>query len=510
MPSATPVTITLSSPYGPAAYTVFVGDQGEVNGVESAAGHLPETVFRLTYGERWEAARAHFQDLAALLVFQAEAAVGLSDPPAEFKALRKKFRDVELPATDAPHRQRMHLWRANPAFTPALFRQAKLPRAMSALHQTLTGTDDPGRFRVLAPWLFALLPFLYDVGEREAAYHNLALMRTQGTREFLFGELERPGRHIYATGLLRSLRHFRSEEDLQRLLDLYPWLKSEAGLMTEYMALLGRFPDARVHERLLTILNDFPAQATDVLRTLREADHPDAYAVIRERFDEETDVRVLDQLAELTNDAPDPTRRVSLEEMNTKMATPIFSEGPPVTWPQGLGVHWSRLVTEAGPEEVLAEVEKYLHRPEPRLQRNALLQLKNWAKRQPFPPALPPAVEDRLRELISARFDKIFTVALDIVAAVIPSLARPDEMVDALLRHSLVSRYRLMDAAALKKAALQPDLRERQLSFYLDAITGATTAAELERVGRIIPYVNFLNARLELEKKLAEQKDKMK
>jgi len=197
MPPDVIANITLSSPYGPAAYTVTLTNQGEVTKVESAAARLPETVFRLTYGERWEYARAYFQDLVALLPFQAEAAAVLTDPPAEFKAIRKAFRNVEFTDDDAPHRRRALLWRANHNFTPALFRQKKLPRALVKMKETLVEMEDPGPYRVLEPWLFALMPFVIDVKERETLYRCLALMRSPTTREFLFGELERPGRHIY-------------------------------------------------------------------------------------------------------------------------------------------------------------------------------------------------------------------------------------------------------------------------------------------------------------------------
>lgn len=509
MPQPTTAAITLPTPFGPAAYTVHLTDQGEVTSVDSAAARLPEMVFQLTYGERWEAARAHFQDLANLLPFQAEAAVMLADPPAEFKLLRRAFRNIELAETNAPHRQRAELWRANPAFTPALFCQKKMARALSAIRTSLSKTDNPTPYRVLEPWLFALLPLVAEVAEREALYHILALMRTAATRDFLFGELERPGRHIYASSLLRSLLHFQAESDLERLLELYPWLRDESGLMADYMALIGHFPDPRVHELLTIILDAFPHLASDVLRGLKQAKHPAPYAIIRARFERETDGRLVDQLAELTNAAPDPDLRVSLTEMNAKMATPTFIDGPPVTWPQSLGTNWNSLVARASAEDVLNEVSQYFPRPEPRLQRNALLQLQGWAKAQKFPPALPPEIEARLRELISARFDKIFTVALDIAAVVMPSLARPDLMVDALLEHSLVSRYRLMNAAALKKAAEQPELRERQIDFFERAINTAKNADELDSIVRIIPYVNFLGVRDELGKLVTRRRSGM-
>jgi len=195
--------------------------------------------------------------------------------------------------------------------------------------------------------------------------------------------------------------------------------------------------------------------------------------------------------------------------MNAKMATPSFTEGPPVTWPQGLGSYWDQLVRKATTEEILAEVEKYLHRLEPRLQRNALLQLQTWAKNQKSPPALPPAIEARLRELINARYDKTFTVALDIAAIVMPSLAHPESMVGILLEHSLVSRYRLMNAAALKKAAEQPELKQQQITFFHRAIENAKNIDELNAIKRVIPYVNFLGVRLELEKQVGKRMQKL-
>jgi len=86
-------TITLNTKeYGPTGFEVEIDQAGEVLSVNSAAAQLPEMVFRITYGDRWESAREHFQRLAENLKYRVEAAAWLNDVLPEYKLLRRAFR----------------------------------------------------------------------------------------------------------------------------------------------------------------------------------------------------------------------------------------------------------------------------------------------------------------------------------------------------------------------------------------------------------------------------------
>lgn len=504
-------TLTLPTPdFGPAGFSLSVGEDGAVERTEAAATGLPEAVFRLTYGDRWVAARTYLTGLVEVVRFRAEVALWLSDPPAEYKLLRRAFRkvypDAEPPglADSGEQRQRVAWWLAHPRLHPALFGQQRAPAAFRRLFALLREGGVPTDY--VAPWLFALLPVSPEVDDRRTVYRAIGLLGTERARDYLFGELEQAGRHPYSTALLRALPPLAHPDNQARVLNLYDRIGAERELMEDYLLLLRRLPAGpEVFTVIDRILDRHPSEAVYVLTALRELGHPTPAAVIRQRFDRETDPRLLDQLAELTAESDDPAVRVDLATMNARLDDPAFTAAAPVTWPQMLWQHWLHLLDEAPSELVLDLVARYLVRPEPLLQRNALLQLRRWVHRREFPPALPPVVEERLRELVDARVDKISTVAVDILGLTMTSLADPTAATDVLLRHSLVSRYKLMDFAALKKSATLPGLRQRQLDYFLREITTAPTAERLAQLKRTLPYLSYLKAREELTRAVADR-----
>lgn len=493
-------TVTLpTEDYGPVGFALAVSATGEVTNVVPATAALPEAVFRLTYGDRWEDARAYILALAENLVFRAEVAIWLSGPPAEFKLLRRAFRktypDAPPPAVadTADYRRRAAFWLANPAAQPVLFVQKKVLRALTTLGKTIPAAKTNA---ALVPWLYSLLPLYQNVGIRRAIYALMAQTKLPEMADYILSELERSGRHPYASGLLGGCHFLDPKVYGERMLGLYAWIGEERELMSSYLHLLGKLGKDG-WEQIIQILDDHPSEAAVVKTALLEAGHPAPSVPLRERFEREYNLLLIDQLAELTARSTDPDVRVSLEDMNARMDDPAFLKAAPVTWPQSLWSYWASLLDAASDPEVLDIVGRYLPRPEPFLQRNALLQLRRWAKRRPFAPALPPDVEERLRELVPSRIDKISTVAVDILGLAMPSLADPAAATDVLLKHTLVSRYRLMDFAALKKAAELLGLRERQVAFFRERIAAASPA-ELANLKRIIPYLTYLGAKEEL------------
>jgi len=510
--------LTLPTPYGPAGYRVIIAPDGRVTDVQLATNGLPEAVFRLTFGDRWEEAREYFSRLAENVPFQVELA--LHRPPASgpLAKIGEAANELDLPdlggelppfdAGEPEHVRRLRLLATNAAFHHAVYLTPdRVTQALDRLTNPPRKTDAGVRpyFASLEPWLLSLTGLLTG-RELVAAWVALGYLRTPTARDRIFQELERPGRHIVADALLRGLAPYKEEGDKERFRALYPGLRGHADLSERFLKLLAGKKGPASMTLALEILGDHPRAAALVLKVLRVNNHPDAVGALRAQFDREEDYFVLDYLAGIINDNQPGRHAVGPAEMNAKLATEHFTDGAPVTWPQMLEPNWTKLVLAAPAEEIFTIVEDYLARKEPRLQRNALLQLKTWAKAQTIAPALTPEIERRLREAINSRYDKISTVALDVVAETMPRLECPLEMTKVLLAHLLTSRYRLMDAAALKKAAADPELKAFQVQHLEKEIAATTDPGKLDAIEKTLPYLRFLGVREDLKKQIAHQR----
>ena len=501
-------TITLNTKeYGPTGFEVEINQEGEVLRVASAASQLPEMVFKITYGDRWEAAREHFQHLADNLKYRIEAAAWLNDVLPEYKLLRRAFRKAYPDAVPqrgdaAPlHAQRANFWLANPAARPAVFLQKKVYSGFGAIAQLLKqGAVNPD---ALEPWLFSLINLLHDVSDRKEVYHLLGLLGTPSASEFLFSELERPGRHPYSTGLLNAIEALSSPKTTQRILDLHPSFADDWQQLQEYLKVVAGLRGEEVHRVIVSILHRHSSLAAEAFAALKATNHPAPEAVIREKFDAEKSLHFFDLIAELIDHAP-AAIRVGLTEMNAKVDSPSLNAAAPVTWPQMLPPNWAKMVQNADETTLFGLVADYLDRSEPWLQRCALLQLDTWIQAQSQPPSMPLAVEQRMRQLISSRHEKVYTVILNIAEKVFPQLAEQGLMVDTVLRHARTSGYRLMNAAVLKKAAQRPPLKVQQIKRLRTAIFRAS-AEELDSLKRLIPYFRFLGIGDELKKLVGER-----
>ncbi|MFT6512968.1 MAG: hypothetical protein ACJAX1_001540 [Neolewinella sp.] len=309
--------------------------------------------------------------------------------------------------------------------------------------------------------------------------------------------MERPGRHPYATGLLGAVQELAIPENTGRILGLHDSLADDMGQVKDYLKVVGRLQGGDVHLVILAILHRHPALAGEVLEALRSSGHPTPGTAIRERFNQEENLFLLDLIAELIDAEPEGIR-VSLKDMNVKIDSPVLNTAAPVTWPQMLGPNWTKLVLAVKPNEFFSLISQYLQRKEPWLQRNALLQLNVWVQAQTNMPPIPLTIEERMRELISSRYEKVYTVALHITEQLFDWLSEPELMVDAVLAHAPTSNYRLMNVAALKKAAQNPVLKERQITSLRSAFRDASSREEIIQLERLIPYLRFLGVREEL------------
>jgi hypothetical protein len=496
--------------FGPTGFEVELNAEGEVLRVSSAAAQLPEMVFRITYGDRWEYAREHFQRLAENLKYRVEAAAWLNDALPEYKLLRRAFRKTYPEAqlqtgTQAPlHAQRATFWLNHPEARPGLFLQKKRYSGFGAIAKLLKqGKVNPN---ALEPWLFSLISLLDAPEDRSEVYHLIGLLGTSSASEYLFSELERPGRHPYSTGLLNAVREVASPENSQRILDLHPFFAKEPEQLREYLKVVSRLRGQGAHAVIISILDRHSSLASEAFAALKSTNHPAPGAAMREKFNQEESLHFFDLIAEIIDEEPEGVR-ISLAEMNAKVDTPTLNAAAPVTWPQMLGPYWAKLVKTADEATLLHLVSDYLGRNEPWLQRCALLQLDTWIQAQASPPAIPLELEQRMRQLVRSRYEKVYTVVLNIAEKIFDRLAERGLMVDLVFQHARTSRYRLMNAAVLKKAAGNPILKEQQIALMRTALAEAS-AEELPNLKSLIPYLRFLASK-ELFRKLAGERQEV-
>jgi hypothetical protein len=507
-------TVQLTTPHGPAGFQVTFTERGEIVKVVSAAAQLPESVFRLTHGDNWETVRAYFEDLTNYLpcplefiIWKRKQFPGYQDLQEAFDPHRPEALNEEGPLP--PWRVRAEFWRKRSTNEQKLLLLlAQNPKNELTQLSRKANTDKlfgPDNATVLEPWLRALIPLL-DGEILLPAFELLGNLHTASAREHVFTQLELPGRHIAAKGLLKGLASYNDQASKQRFLTLYPSLSGHRDLLELYLEMLLKFQGDDVVNQALQVLDDHPEQALEVYRILSTNDVPDPVAPLITRFEREDNYFVLDLLLGVINRFAALDSGISLADMNEKVASEHFTDTPPVTWPQLLEKNWLKLVKETLLQRALETIENYLKRPEPRLQRNALLQLKALVKSDTPPQALPLSIELRLGELVDSRFDKISTVAIDIIGEQMDRLANPAAMVDVLVRHSLHSRYRLMNVAALKKAARQPELSAQQKAFFLNTIETAEGDPTLDNLERILPYFRFLGVEETLKEALSTRR----
>jgi hypothetical protein len=507
-------TVHLTTPHGPAGFQVTFTERGGIVKVESAAAQLPETVFRLTHGDNWETVRDYFEDLTIYLRYPLEFVLwerkqfpGYQDLLAHFAARRPEAINEEGPL--APWQQRAKFWKErNTDEQKLLLLLAQNPKTELTLLARKASTDQqfgPNNASVLEPWLRALLPLL-DGETLLPTYELLGSLHTASAREHVFAQLELPGRHIAAKGLLKGLATYRDQASQQRFLALYASLSGHRDLLELFLKMLLQFRGEDVVNLALQILADHPEQALEVYHLLTANDVPAPVAPLIARFNQEENYFVLDLLLGVINQFTPLGAGISLAAMNNKVATEHFTDTAPVIWPQLLEKNWLKLVVDTPRDQRLEVIENYLNRPEPRLQRNALLQLRALVKATASPPVLPVNIEARLRELVASRFDKISTVAIDIIGESMDGLNDPASAVEVLARHSLHSRYRLMNVAALKKAARHPELRTQQKTFFLHVIAAAEGSPALDNLARILPYFRFLGVEEELKEALLNRR----
>ncbi len=497
--------LTLSTPYGEATFGLEITQEGQVIVSALPLAGLPDSVFKLTYGHDWEEAQEYFQDLGTTLPYRIGAALFAADSLAELHALVWSFRETYPEA--APGTPYSVFWRDH----------AEWITLFSLNEQQLTAALDRFRQRAhhqdLAVFGSYLLPYflrLFPVATHRTTvllYAALGALGTEPARDYLLSELESEGRHPFTAKILQALIGFEDADTAARLFAVYTAGKFDVEGLEAHLKTVSRFGATQAGNHVEIILADHPEQVALVVAALLALDYSAARTagLVRQAFEGPQQYRDLDRLLRATNGLGRAESYVDLAAMNARAEEPAFLELPPVNWPQQLEEGWADLVLTTLPSAALQVIGDYLLRPEPRLQRNALLQLKALLQKHPPQAPLHPAIEDRLRQLVASRFDKVSVEVLNVLGRRELPLHDRAATLDAVLGVSIGSRYRFVVLTALRRIGNTPELKARARRYLVEQIEGAGDPNRREQIASLLPFVEkYLGDVASLRQQLAD------
>ncbi len=498
--------LTLPTPYGEATFGTQIYPHGNVRVVSLPLGGLPPSVFKLTYGNEWEAAGKYFRDLAATLPFRIRASLAARANPPELSGLIAGYR-AEFPES-TPGSDYARFWAGHAEWTKLFsFDEEDLHAALDRFRQRGVHHDLSCFSPFLLPYLLTLFP---TASHRTAVllYATIGTLGTVSARDYLLEELESEGRHPFTSKILRALTNFRDEQTARRLFAVYAADKFDGDGLEAHLLTVSRFGPDLAGQHVESVLPDHPEQVDHFVVALREMNYAPARIarLLREAFQQPREYPDLDRLLLATNGLDLQDARIDLAAMNARVDDPDYLDLPPVNWPQQLEVGWTQLVLATPPPEALAVIGAYLLRPEPRLQRNALLQLKVLLQEHPVSEPLPLALEERLRQLVASRFDKVYVEALNVLSRRDLRLHDRASTLDAVLAVSIGSRYRFVVLTALRRIGHSRELKERARKYLAEQIDGSTTDHRLEQIAGLLPFVEkYLGDVTLLRKQLSER-----
>ncbi|WP_116105445.1 hypothetical protein [Lewinella sp. IMCC34191] len=477
--------ITLPTRYGEATYTFGLDDSGRLRVITTPLQGMPDTVFQMTYGHDWPTVKAYFEDSGQLLPDWATAYLDALDPPGQLLPICIHYKREQSVET----RRIASFWSGHEGYRDAMHPDmVRRNRMLSKLTGGESRSFLTKATSILEPYLFRLADAA-TLGSVAEAYRLLGALGTAAGRDRLLQELERGGRHPYARHLLFGLEFHRDDEVLERLTKVYHGGNIADDDLPAVLRLLNGYPGSKTQAFATEILNDHPYLASGIVDVMRSIglEDKEIRPIFLASFESEKEYHHLDVLVRALNDLSTPS--LSLEAVNLRAAAPEFLDVPPVNWPQQLEPGWTALVKDTPLDRVFDVVGSYLSRPEPRLQRNALLQLKVAVQRPENGGRLPPKIEQRLRELLASRYDKVYVEVLNLLGNRRVECNAPLPMVRAILQLSIGTRYRIVILKALRRVGDFPRAREETRQFITEAVNTTDTTQRLEHLSALLPYL---------------------
>ncbi|MCP9235403.1 hypothetical protein [Lewinella sp. JB7] len=500
--------LTLATRYGDATFTLRIAADGSVELTGLPLEGLPESVYKLTYGQQWTAVRQHFRALGRILPDRLSANLGNERPPTDLAAAVTAFNERFPQPRELTAFARF--WAGHPK-QASLFstESGRVTAALDAFRQRGQQRNVSHFGPFLQDYLKKLLP-LADHRTTVLIYAAIGALQTEEARNFLLQQLESEGRHPFSTKILRALTFARDPDTFHRLAAVYRSGKFGAEEVLQHLQFLGRFGREIALDHVMELLADYPAEAEAVGRTLGDlglAEDEIADLLIGE-FKRQSAYPALDPLLRAINRRQVPGHGIGLREMNEKVDHPRYLDLPPVNWPQQLEEGWKELVAATELSEAYAVVGSYIERSEPRLQRNALLQLKVLRARDGAGTVLPLPIERRLRELVSSRYDKVYVEVLNILGGSPFVLAERKKMLLAILNVSIGSRYRFVVLNALRTVGDADALRQFSRAYYGREIATAPPQSDrLQQMAGLLPYLDkYLGDTQELQQALSQRR----
>ena len=481
-------SLRLPTRYGEATYTLAADTNGSVTLIASPLAGMPAAVYQLTYGKRWRDVRTHFDQLGETLVYRVAAVLHSNRAPAHLTSLAEAYRSRFPEATATAYGE---FWSRHPKQMKLFaLEERTLNGALDALRQRGQQRDISDFNPHLLPYLRSLLP-LASHATTVAVYSLIGQLGSKEAGEYLLGQLEAEGRHPYTAQLLRALEKYTDNATLQRLILIGEQAEFDREELSRYLRGMDRFATAPAADHLFSLIGRFPDAAEDIAASLQALGIPrgEIAAALRAQFDREVDYRPLWELLAAVNGLAVAAYAIDLVTLNEKLAAVRYTDLPPVNWRQLLEEEWRELVSLADHKTALRVIETYLLRPEPKLQRNAVLQLRAYLGREDAVRKLPIAVEERLVELLSSRIDKIFVEVMNVLAEGKLRLHDPDRMLHGLLGVSVGSRYRIVVLHALLAVGDTERARSAALTYYRTQIGETTDAGRLEELTSLLPFL---------------------
>ncbi|MBB4078177.1 hypothetical protein GGR28_000778 [Lewinella aquimaris] len=483
--------LVLTTKYGQASFGLTVYEDGTVDVSELPFQHLPESVYKLTYGSDWAVVCEYFKSLAATLPYRVSATLLSPQPPPELLGVVSAYRAAfPSPECYGPFTE---FWARHPKQHGLFsFRDDRVNAALDALRQRGRQRNLEKFGPYLQDYLIALLPI---ANHRTTVYVYAAIgaLGTEAARDYLLKELESEGRHPFTNKILRALTFASDADTFHRLVAVYRAGKFSTEEVLQHLLFLGRFGSELALDHVRELLSAYPTEAEAIGRTLGDLGLTEAEIaqLLTAEFERQREYYALDPLLRAVNRRQVAGHRIDLAAMNAKADDPAFLELPPVNWPQQLEEGWRELVADTPASEVYEVLGHYIVRPEPRLQRNAILQLKASRSRTPTDDRLPYEIERRLRELVASRYDKIYVEVLNILGGNPLVLRERKKMLLAVLNISIGSRYRFVVLNALRMIGDTDTLRQFSRAYYGREIATAPVGSErLQQIAGLLPYLD--------------------
>ncbi len=501
-------SISLPTAYGPAAYNFNLSTSGEVSEITCATLDLPPAVLKLTYPDTHpDDLRQHLESWLPVLPYLIELGIWLEqDTPDYLKPVQQAFRDrtddylnlkkaVAQADLLAEVETQQHWQRANAWIKMGVAKKvARFPLILNRKDTVFAAEKLSLPFRRLAAgWLLDTFPLAPPLRLDEWII-AIGKTRTTEGNDFLLRELEQPGYLPYAKQIYSTLANSRLKLPVERVLALYEDQDKVSHSVNAYIHLINQFPFPKVKSTLERIIAAYPQDSFGAVKRLYKHEPAAATELLKTRFltvdHYGVAITMLRHMVKLVR--PDDYF-ISLREINLRLQDPAFIDNAQVTWPQKLSDGWREVLLYTPPQEFQAVLEKHFADAQGRVARNMLLQLKEYLRTERVEDfRLPVKLEAPLLNLLHSRFDKVSTVATDVIRLLLPSLQQPKAAVWALLEHIEVSQYRMMDAAALKAAAEVPELRAVQEDYFVERLAQAKRKEDEEALFKILSYLRFL------------------